>query len=97
MANLLFDTRESDSLRSENPKMSQPSRGLVEVAQLAIDPAAADDHSGPGGLCARKRKPYRPRCGSSAAMQPPWGAAKQTGAAAGQDTSGTNRARGGKR
>src|SRR4051812_22739635 len=29
MANLLFATRESDSLRSENPKMSQPSRGLV--------------------------------------------------------------------
>src|SRR5215218_6013943 len=30
------------------------------------------------------------------AMQPPWGAAKQTRAAAGQDTSGTARARGGK-
>src|SRR3954453_3344659 len=29
MANLLFATRESDSLRSENPKMSQPSCGLV--------------------------------------------------------------------
>src|SRR4051794_578988 len=29
MANLLFATRESDSLRSENPGMSQPSRGLV--------------------------------------------------------------------
>src|SRR4051794_19752580 len=29
MANLLFATRESDSLRSENPTMSQPSRGLV--------------------------------------------------------------------
>src|SRR4051795_9669735 len=29
MANLLFATRESDSLRSENPRMSQPSRGLV--------------------------------------------------------------------
>src|SRR3954468_10156229 len=31
MANLLFATRESDSLRSENPRMSQPSRGLVSV------------------------------------------------------------------
>src|SRR4051812_39794290 len=29
MANLLLATRESDSLRSENPTMSQPSRGLV--------------------------------------------------------------------
>src|SRR4051812_20049724 len=29
MANLLFATRESDSLGSENPGMSQPSRGLV--------------------------------------------------------------------
>src|SRR3954467_5453166 len=29
MANLLLATRESDSLRSENPRMSQPSRGLV--------------------------------------------------------------------
>src|SRR3954453_15758113 len=29
MANLLFAIRESDSLRSENPRMSQPSRGLV--------------------------------------------------------------------
>src|SRR4051812_41499212 len=29
MANLLFAARESDSLRSENPGMSQPSRGLV--------------------------------------------------------------------
>src|SRR4051794_11462437 len=29
MANLQFATRESDSLRSENPGMSQPSRGLV--------------------------------------------------------------------
>src|SRR4051794_21017447 len=28
MANLLLATRESDSLRSENPRMSQPSRGL---------------------------------------------------------------------
>jgi hypothetical protein len=34
MANLLFATRESDSLRSENPKMSQPSCGLVEVQLL---------------------------------------------------------------
>src|SRR3954453_867023 len=34
MANLLFATRESDSLRSENPKMSQPSRGLV----LGLEP-----------------------------------------------------------
>jgi hypothetical protein len=32
MANLLFATRESDSLRSENPGMSQPSRGLVLIA-----------------------------------------------------------------
>ena len=31
MANLLFATRESDSLRSENPGMSQPSRGLVSA------------------------------------------------------------------
>src|SRR4051812_8848071 len=31
MANLLLATRESDSLRSENPRMSQPSRGLVLV------------------------------------------------------------------
>src|SRR3954463_3345794 len=29
MANLLFASRESDSLRSENPGRSQPSRGLV--------------------------------------------------------------------
>src|SRR4051794_18205882 len=29
MANLLFAARESDSLRSENPGMSQPSRGLL--------------------------------------------------------------------
>src|SRR3954465_16079050 len=29
MGNLLLATRESDSLRSENPGMSQPSRGLV--------------------------------------------------------------------
>src|SRR4051812_17507590 len=29
MATLLFASRESDSLRSENPGMSQPSRGLV--------------------------------------------------------------------
>src|SRR4051794_30548229 len=29
MANLLFAARESDSLRSENPGMSQPSRELV--------------------------------------------------------------------
>src|SRR3954470_18702097 len=29
MANLLFAARESDSLRSENPGRSQPSRGLV--------------------------------------------------------------------
>src|SRR3954454_4056823 len=29
MAKLLFATRESDSLRSVNPGMSQPSRGLV--------------------------------------------------------------------
>src|SRR4051794_25658983 len=29
MANLLFASRESDSLRSEKPGMSQPSRGLV--------------------------------------------------------------------
>src|SRR4051794_10123305 len=33
MANLLVATRESDSLRSENPKMSQPSRGLVELGK----------------------------------------------------------------
>src|SRR3954454_5141172 len=29
MANLLFASRESDSLQSEKPGMSQPSRGLV--------------------------------------------------------------------
>src|SRR4051812_14809484 len=32
MANPLFATRESDSLWSENPGMSQPSRGLVLAA-----------------------------------------------------------------
>src|SRR3954447_26650147 len=31
MANLLFASRESDSLQSEKPGMSQPSRGLVFV------------------------------------------------------------------
>src|SRR4051812_39728135 len=36
MANLLFATRESDSLRSENPKMSQPSRGLVEALHSIV-------------------------------------------------------------
>src|SRR3954453_4750090 len=36
MANLLFAARESDSLRSENPGMSQPSRGLV-LAVTGID------------------------------------------------------------
>jgi RNA polymerase sigma-70 factor, ECF subfamily len=35
MANLLFATRESDSLRSENPGMSQPSRGLVSDGSFA--------------------------------------------------------------
>src|SRR3954469_10414092 len=34
MANLQFATRESDSLRSENPGMSQPSRGLVSVGSF---------------------------------------------------------------
>src|SRR5215217_4371668 len=38
MANLLFATRESDSLRSENPGMSQPSRGLVLVFHRDADP-----------------------------------------------------------
>src|SRR3954462_7779985 len=38
MANLLFATRESDSLRTENPKMSQPSRGLVLVFHRDADP-----------------------------------------------------------
>src|SRR4051794_1161093 len=45
MANLLFATRESDSLRSENPRMSQPSRGLV----LAV-PWLGDDLSAPPTL-----------------------------------------------
>src|SRR5256885_15894766 len=35
MANLLFAARESDSLRSENPGMSQPSRGLVSAILFA--------------------------------------------------------------
>src|SRR3954463_7242624 len=39
MANLLFASRESDSLWSENPGMSQPSRGLV-LALAALDPPA---------------------------------------------------------
>src|SRR4051795_3871830 len=38
MANLLFATRESDSLRSENPRMSQPSRGLVLVESARFPP-----------------------------------------------------------
>src|SRR5215212_11972859 len=38
MANLLFASRESDSLRSENPGMSQPSRGLVLVFHRDADP-----------------------------------------------------------
>src|SRR3954464_838562 len=43
MANLLFATRESDSLRSENPGMSQPSSGLV-LAGSPIDLDAAPSH-----------------------------------------------------
>src|SRR5215211_4043260 len=39
MANLLCATRESDSLRSENPKMSQPSRGLVS-GRFAVEAVA---------------------------------------------------------
>src|SRR4051795_9796068 len=39
MANLLFASRESDSLRSENPGRSQPSRGLVLQGLLAANPA----------------------------------------------------------
>src|SRR4051794_39221160 len=42
MANLLFASRESDSLRSENPGMSQPSRGLVlrlQAEEAFADPA----------------------------------------------------------
>src|SRR3954454_11423898 len=52
MANLLFATRESDSLGSENPKMSQPSRGLVLAAQahferaIAKEPRFARAHAG---------------------------------------------------
>src|SRR3954470_12950003 len=39
MANLLLATRESDSLGSENPGMSQPSRGLVyRVAEKTLEP-----------------------------------------------------------
>src|SRR3954470_21333632 len=36
MANLLFASRESDSLRSKNPGRSQPSRGLVLSAVLTF-------------------------------------------------------------
>src|SRR3954454_4495895 len=42
MANLLFASRESDSLGSENPGMSQPSRGLVLSLVLDVD-CALDD------------------------------------------------------
>src|SRR3954466_10648355 len=38
MANLLFAFRESDSLRSENPGMSQPSRGLVSDRDSRLGP-----------------------------------------------------------
>src|SRR3954462_6655422 len=45
MANLLFATRESDSLRSENPGMSQPSRGLVLISWMALCRTAATSES----------------------------------------------------
>src|SRR3954453_8693310 len=41
MANLLFASRESDSLRSGNPGRSQPSRGLVLVPLLPSTSSAA--------------------------------------------------------
>src|SRR3954469_2983742 len=45
MANLLFATRESDSLRSENPRMSQPSRGLVLGTQIGLSPNSQVVHA----------------------------------------------------
>src|SRR4051812_21011084 len=62
MANLLFASRESDSLRSGNPGRSQPSRGLVlavlriigdEVRQHRQCDRSIDELAARAGVCRR--------------------------------------------
>ena len=86
MAQKTFSAAESN-LRSslDCAKRSVPAKDLHEAAQIQSEFVRTQAEA----IQTRMRE-------FGSAMQPPWGAAKQTGAAAGQDTSGTTRARGGK-
>jgi polyhydroxyalkanoate synthesis regulator protein len=91
MAQKTFSAAESN-LRSslDDAKRSVPAKDLHEAAQIQSEFVRTQAEA----IQTRMRE-----FGSaikSTMGQPPWGAAKQTGAAAGQDTSGTTRARGGK-
>src|SRR4051812_3132565 len=56
MATLLLATRESDSLRSENPRMSQPSRALVLPAEELPLSSWSEEVSAPHALAIRHRR-----------------------------------------
>jgi hypothetical protein len=86
MAQKTFSAAESN-LRSslDYAKRSVPAKDLHEAAQIQSEFVRTQAEA----IQTRMRE-------FGSAMQSPWGAAKQTGAAAGQDTSGTTRARGGK-
>src|SRR3954449_9594132 len=62
MANLLFAARQSDSLRSENPGMSQLSRGLVLAPSASISPSTSFSFM---GLTARARWSFARSCAAA--------------------------------